>query len=48
LYADGRFTVLNLVEEILPFTDWIPTASLAWIAEFVRLIQERKARAQRE
>lgn len=33
LYGDRRFVALNFVEEILPFTDWIPSATLAWLSE---------------
>jgi hypothetical protein len=34
LFGDQRFVALNFLEEILPFTDWIPSATLAWLAEF--------------
>lgn len=31
LYGSLPFAIFNGLEEILPFTDWIPTATLNWI-----------------
>jgi len=34
LYGNGVFTSLAFVEELLPGLDFIPTATLAWAAEY--------------
>ena len=31
LYGEKLPAVLDFFEEILPFTDWIPSATLAWV-----------------
>ena len=43
LYGDRRFVALNFLEEALPFTDWIPSATLAWLAEFWRCVNDNDA-----
>lgn len=44
LYGDRRFAALNFVEEVLPFTDWIPSATLAWLAEVVKVVNTAAGR----
>lgn len=33
LYGDGLWSTVGFVEELLPFTDIIPSATLAWMTE---------------
>lgn len=42
LYGDRRFVALNFLEEVLPFTDWIPSATLAWLAELLRIVSDTR------
>ena len=35
LYGEALPAVLGFFEEILPFTDWIPSATLAWLYVYV-------------
>ena len=37
LYGSSVFTSVILIEELLPFTDFIPTATIAWLLEFTPL-----------
>ena len=37
LYGSATMTTVLLVEELLPFTDAIPTATIAWLLEFTML-----------
>lgn len=34
LYENVWFTVLDGIEEILPFTDWIPTVTINWFYNY--------------
>lgn len=37
LYGSSLFTSVILIEELLPFTDLIPTATIAWLLEYTPL-----------
>lgn len=46
LFADPFVTIAGLTEEILPGTDAIPTATLAWFAEHYGYLQSGDARGE--
>ena len=37
LYGNGLLTTLDFVEEALPFTDVLPTATLGWVIQYTSL-----------
>ena len=43
LYGNGVFSALALVEELLPGTDFIPTACIAWYFTFGRNLAPEEA-----
>ncbi|CAK0733778.1 hypothetical protein CVIRNUC_000331 [Coccomyxa viridis] len=36
LYHNKYLTTINFIEEVLPFTDVIPTATIGWFMEYTR------------
>jgi hypothetical protein len=41
LFQSTSFSLLNMVEELLPFTDFIPSATLAWVWYYYRSFRRR-------